>query len=330
MIRQMPKTIEISHRTVIFTVFFLIFMAFLYQIRSILLGVFVSLVLVSALNPTVDRLSQKGIPRFLAILILFLITIGGVVFALVGIIPALVQQTSVLIDQLPIYGKNLGLIGVDARFIDNQLAQLGSIPSGVLRVGVSVFTNILNLVAILILTFYMLMERKNLNRYLKILFNEKENEKATRLVHRLEHHLGGWIRAQLILMSLIGVLVYLGLTILGIEFALPLAILAGLLEIIPNFGPTMAAVPAILMGFAISPLTGIAVGALYFLIQQLENSLIVPQVMKRTVGFNPVVTIIALMIGFKLGGAFGAVLAIPFGLMIKAIIFELFPLEKLR
>jgi len=146
----------------------------------------------------------------------------------------------------------------------------------------------------------------------------------------LEHHLGGWIRAQLILMSLIGVLVYLGLTILGIEFALPLAILAGLLEIIPNFGPTMAAVPAILMGFAISPLTGIAVGALYFLIQQLENSLIVPQVMKRTVGFNPVVTIIALMIGFKLGGAFGAVLAIPFGLMIKAIIFELFPLEKLR
>jgi len=242
----------------------------------------------------------------------------------------LVQQTSVLVDQLPVYGENLGLIGVNSRFVDNQLAQLGSIPSGVLRLGLSVFSNTLNLVAILILTFYLLMERKNLDRYLRILFNEKGNEKATRLIRQLEHNLGGWIRAQLILMSLIGFLVYLGLTVLGIEFALPLAILAGILEIIPNFGPTMAAAPAILIGFAISPLTGVAVGALYFLIQQLENSLIVPQVMARTVGFNPVVTIIALMIGFKLGGVLGAVLAIPFGLMVKAIVFEFFPLEKLK
>ncbi len=326
----MPTKVEVSHRTVIFTVFFLIFIAFLYQIRSILLGVFVAIVLMAALNPTVNWLNKKGVPRLLAILLLFLLTIALIVFALLGIIPALVEQTSVLIDQLPFYSQNLGLVGLDARFIDNQLSQLGSIPSGVLRLGLSVFNNTLNLVAILILTFYLLMERKNLDRYLKVLFNDKENKKAANFVDKLEHNLGGWIRAQLILMTLIGVLVYLGLTVLGIEFALPLAILAGILEVIPNFGPTFAAVPAILMGFAISPLTGVAVGALYFLIQQLENSLIVPQVMERTVGFNPVITIIALMIGFKLGGVLGAVLAIPFGLMIKAVISEFFPLEKLK
>jgi predicted PurR-regulated permease PerM len=112
-------------------------------------------------------------------------------------------------------------------------------------------------------------------------------------------------------MLLVGLITYVGLRLLGIPYALPLAILAGLLEIIPYFGPIIAAIPAVIIGFSISPLIGIATTALAFLIQQLENYLIVPKIMEKSVGVSPVIILLALMIGFKIAGAMGALISIP-------------------
>ena len=138
----------------------------------------------------------------------------------------------------------------------------------------------------------------------------------------LDHQLGGWVRAQLFLCLLIGLITYLGLRLMGIDYALPLGILAGLLEIIPHIGPTVAAVPSVIAGLALSLPHGLAVAGLYFVIQQLENSVLVPRIMKQAVGVNPLITILALMIGFKLGGVGGAILAIPTFLMIQIIYKE--------
>jgi len=113
------------------------------------------------------------------------------------------------------------------------------------------------------------------------------------------------------------------LRFLGVDFALPLSLLAAILEIVPNIGPVLSAIPAILIGVTVSPLSAIAIGALYFLVQQLENYLIVPNVMGRVVNLSPLMVILSLMIGFKIGGLFGAVLAVPTVLILRVIILEI-------
>ena len=324
----MPKKIEISHRTIIFTIFFLLLLWLLFQIRQILIVLFVSLVFMSAFNPTVNRLERFKIPRFLAIFVIYLLVFGVFALIIAGIIPSLVDQTAILISRLPQYTQSLGLPAFDHNFIAAQLNQLGSLPANLLKITIGVFNNLLGLFILAVITFYLLIERKNLDRYLLFLFGPNGEKKAKKFVDELEKKLGSWVRAQLALMVIVGLMSYLGLRLLGIDFALPLALLAAILEIVPNIGPTIAAIPAVLAGLAISPLMGLAVLALYFLIQQIENTFIVPQVMAKGIGLNPLITIIALAIGFKLAGVVGALLAIPVVLLIQVVASEFFPFIK--
>lgn len=327
---MMPKKVEISHRTIIFTVFFLILLWFLYQIRQILIALFVSVVLMAALNPLIDRLERLKFPRVLAILLIyiFIFSIFGVILA--GVIPPLVDQTSTLISRLPEYAQTLGLPELDQNVIASQIKQLGSLPANILKITVSVFSNLVAVFTLMVITFYLLLERKNLDRYLLVLFGPDKEERAQNFVDEVERRLGGWVRAQATLMVIIGVMSYLGLRLLGIDFALPLALLAGVLEIIPNIGPTISAIPAVLAGLAISPMMAMAVAALYFLIQQVENAVIVPKVMQRETGVNPLITIISLIIGFKLAGVVGAVLAIPIVLLIQIVASEIFGSKRFQ
>ena len=125
-------------------------------------------------------------------------------------------------------------------------------------------------------------------------------------------------------MLIVGLMSYIGLTFLGVEFAVPLAFIAGLLEIIPNIGPTLSMVPAILVALGTSPILGLAVFALYFVIQQLENNLIVPKIFSKAVGVSPLVVIISLMIGFRVAGATGAILSLPTVLFLEILINDLY------
>lgn len=320
---QMPKKIEISHRTIVFTVLFILLLWLLFQIRQIILALFVSLILMSALNPAVDRLERARIPRALAILLIYLVVFGLFGVILAGLIPPLVDQTSTLISRLPGYFRKLGLPAIDQNVIASQISQLGSIPANLLRLTVTIFSNLVAVMALAVITFYLLLERKNLDRYLFILFGRKDEGMAAKFLDKIEERLGGWVRAQATLMVFIGAFSYLGLRLLGIDFALPLALLAGILEIIPNIGPIISAVPAILAGLTISPLLATAVAALYFLIQQFENTVVVPKVMEKIVGVNPLVTILSLAIGFKLAGIVGAVLAIPVVLVSQVVASEI-------
>lgn len=326
----MPKKIEISHRTIIFTVFFLIFLCFLWQIKQIIVGLFVALVLMAAINPTIDRMEKMKIPRVLGIILVYILILVLVGLIIAGIIPPLVDQTSTLVTRTPRFIEDLGIPSIDSRIIESQIQQLGSIPANLVKISFTIFSNLVAVAAILIITFYLLLERRNLNRYLHILFGGDGERKAEKFIDEIEKKLGGWVRAELVLMVIVGVMAYLGLRLLGIDFALPLALLAGIFEVVPNIGPVVSAVPAILAGLAISPLMALAVAALYFLIQQIENSFIVPQVMSKEAGINPLITIISLAIGFELSGIVGAVLAIPVVLLIQVIASEVFATERFK
>lgn len=318
----MTKKIEISHRTIVFTVFFLLGLWFLYEIRQIILALFVSLVLMSAFNPSVNRLEKWHFPRWLGILIIYFGVLGILILALAGVIPALIDQTGSFAERIPLLFRQFTFLGIDPNILASQITQLGTIPANILKLTVSLFSNIISIFALFVITFYLLLERRNLDRYLQALFGEGGEKKAKEFVDKVENRLGSWVRGEMTLMVIIGVMTYLGLRFLGIEFALPLAILAGFLEIVPNIGPTISAVPAVLAGLAVSPTMALAVAALYFLIQQAENTLIVPKVMQKTVGVNPLVTILSLAIGFKLAGPIGAVLAVPVVLLIEVVASE--------
>lgn len=328
--KAMPKKIEISHRTIIFTVLFLIFIWFLFQIRQILIALFISVILMAALNPLVDRLQRFKLPRVFAILIIyvFIFAIFGIILS--GVIPPLVDQTSTLISRLPEYAQALGLPEIDQGIITSQINQLGSLPANILKITVSVLSNLVAVLTLMVITFYLLLERKNLDRYLQVLFGSGGEKQAEKFIDEIERRLGGWVRAQAALMAIVALMSYLGLRLLGIDFALPLALLAGVLEIIPNIGPVVSGIPAVLAGLAVSPMMGLAVVALYFLIQQIENTVIVPQIMKREAGVNPLVVIISLIIGFKLAGIVGAVLAIPIVLLIQVTASEVFASDRLQ
>lgn len=323
------QKIEISHRTIVFTISLLIGIWALVQVRSVLLQLYVAFILMTGLNPLVEKLSAIKIPRTVAIVIVYFGLLGTIVGVLAGIIPPFVDQTSTLLNRFPQILSSLGLPTIVGTNLVDQIGKLGSIPGGVVKISVAVFTNILQVVAVLVLTFYLLLARRNLDESLVVLFGVDRKEKARRLIDMLEKRLGGWVLGELILMTIIGVLTYIGLRILDIHYALPLAIFAGLLEIVPTIGPIISAIPAVIIGLSISPLTALAVIAFYFLLQTAENQLIVPKVMQTSVGLSPLVTLVVLAVGLKLGGTIGALMGVPIFLTIQVIASELLGIKQL-
>jgi len=139
------------------------------------------------------------------------------------------------------------------------------------------------------------------------------------LAGRIQQKIGAWARGQFILGLIIGVMCFIGLIFLLPEYALVLAIVAGLTELIPYLGPTLGAIPAVFLGFTVSPGHGLAVLILYIIIQQLENNVVVPQVMRRQLGLNPIMIIIAMLVGARLAGIVGLILAVPVATAISVV-----------
>jgi len=176
--------------------------------------------------------------------------------------------------------------------------------------------------AVAVFTFYLLLARSNTQHFLIGIITNDQRQRSLNLLDKIELRMGAWFRGQLILGLIIGVLSYIGLSLLGISYALPLALIAGVLEMVPTIGPIISAIPAMLIAVTVSPGLAALVALLYFIIQQLENHLFVPQVMMQTVGVAPLISIILLMIGGRLGGIGGIILAIPIYLVIETIVKE--------
>jgi len=276
----------------------------------------------SALSPIVDKMEKFKIPRGVATLILYIIIWTTISFGVAALVPPLVEQTGRFITRLPQDVTQISQGRFDLSILEPHLQKL---PEQIVTIALATFSNIVGLFTFMVIVFYLILERKNLKKYLLFLFGSNDREKhAETFISKLEHKLGSWFRGQLILMLIVGILSYLGLTFLGVEFAIPLAFIAGLLEVIPNIGPTLAAVPAILVALGTSPVLALATLALYFVIQQLENQLIVPKVMSKAVGLSPLIVIISLMIGFKIAGIAGAVLSVPTVLLLEIVINDLY------
>lgn len=315
-----PQKIEISYKTIIFTVVFLLGLALLWSIKDILVLLFVCLVFMEALNPTISRLEKLKIPRPVAIIFVYFFVVSIFIFALAGMVPILLTQTSELIRILPSTLQNVQILGLSAIDLTSQFKLLESIPADIARTIVLLFSNLFSGFVILVITFYLLLERRHLDKYSLKVSGAKGQILIAKIFDELEGRLGSWVNGQIILMLIIGILSYIGYLLIGLPYALPLALIAGLLEIVPNIGPIIATFLAALVGLTISPLTaGLAV-VWGLVIQQIENNFIVPKIMKAAVGINPVVTILTIATGAKIGGVGGALLAVPIFLTIETVI----------
>lgn len=319
----MPRKVEISHKTIIFSVFFLIFLWFLFYIKDLLLQLFIALLFTTILDPFVTKLASFKIPRGIAIISSYILILGllGGIIALLA--PPLVEQTTNFANSLPGYISQLGIPPVVSSEVNREFfTRVGSIPGQLLVIGASLLSNIVSVLAVLVFTFYLLLSRNKLDEQLGNFFGTEKTEKIVDLLARLERKLGGWARGELTLMLLVGLLNYIGLTLLGMPFALPLAILAGLFEVVPYLGPIVAAIPGVLIGFGISPVIGFGVVIMSTLVQQLENYVFVPKIMGKSVGVSPVIILLAFAIGERLAGVVGMIISVPFVITLQVLAQE--------
>jgi len=312
------QKVEITYRTIIFTVLFLISLLVLWQLRTLILTVFLCFLFMEGLHPAINWLEKTKIPRVLAILLVYLFIIAALSFSVVGVIPDLVDQSTVLIKNLPTALKNIDILGLNFVDFSSQLKILENLPGNITSLVVAIFSNLLSIFVFFVITFYLLLERKNFDKYLKSIFGQRSIN-AIAVFNQLEKRLGMWVSAQLTLMLIIGILSYLGYVIIGVNFALPLAIIAGILELVPNIGPTIASILAGIFGLTISPITGVLAVIWGIIVQQLENNFIVPKIMKEAIGINPLITILLIASGAKLGGVVGAIIALPLYITVETI-----------
>jgi predicted PurR-regulated permease PerM len=283
----------------------------------------------TVLNPLVTKLSKLRVPRSISVLVVYILVLGFFAAILAEVIPPLIEQSTSFANNLPDYISDVGISALVSDQLTRQLlSQIGSLPNQVVKLSFSIFSNVLSVVSVLIFAFYLLLIREKLNDQLGLFFGEDKVKSITRVFDQLETRLGGWARGELILMFLIGIFSYVGLILLGIPYALPLAILAGLLEIVPYFGPIISAIPPIIIGLSISPLTALATVALAILIHQSENYLLVPKIMEKSVGVSPIIVLLALAIGFRLIGIVGALISVPVVITIQILAKEYLPSLK--
>jgi predicted PurR-regulated permease PerM len=324
--KEHPHLISISTGTILKLVGILIVAVFLYAIRDILLIFFVALVFASAVDPWIDQFHRAGFPRALGIFMIYLIVIGVLTIVSILIIPPITQQVSDIAQNFPTYYERLlsGFAFIQqystdtdgvAQNIQSSLDALSksllSFTGGVYGALSGFVGAIFYLLAVMVLTFYMTVEEKGLKNFIQSFLPAKYQPYLAKKANQIQEKMGMWLRGQLILVLIIGALSFIGLTILQVKYALVLAMIAGISELIPYVGPIIGAIPAVFLASSESLLKAGLVIILYVVIQQLENQIIVPKVMQRSVGLSPLVIIIVMLIGARLAGVVGLLLAVP-------------------
>lgn len=324
-----PKqTISIDSWTIIRTILFIILFMFLYIIRDLLLIVLVAVVIASAIEPAIRWFGKNKIPRIPAVIFVYLvlaISVAGIFYIFV---PIFLDEAVDIISASPQYLQSLEVwtsktIGVDilsgavktvsvSELVTGAKSLVGGVSGSFFNTLSSVFGGAFSLVLIFVLSFYLAVQKNGIANFLRIITPFSYHKYVIDLWERSQNKIGKWMQGQLLLSVVIGMLVYLGLTILGVRNALLFAILAGVLEIIPIFGPIMASIPAIAISYVDGGFSAsIMVVGLYVIIQQFENHLLAPIVINKVVGVSPVLVILALIIGGQIAGFLGIILSVP-------------------
>ncbi|MEK9129915.1 MAG: AI-2E family transporter [Patescibacteria group bacterium] len=334
---------NISSLTIVKVVGIFLIFGLLYLIRDVLIVVFISLILAAALNPLVNFFQSKKIPRIISISLIYIIVLGILSLVIILIVPVFINQINQIIETFPQWKGKVSEIfntiqqstqmenfsATSKKFLlqdwNENLSQIGQ---NVFFKIVDIFGGAITFISVLIIVFYLLLEVKAIKKIIRDVIPEKFHSFIIQFFSQAQNKISLWSRGQLILCLAIGILSYIGLLILGVKYALLLALIAGICECIPYLGPILGSIPAIFLAFTQSPLTALLVIILYVIIQQLENHLLVPKIMGNVVGLNPVLVIIVVLVGGKLYGPVGMLLAIPIATTLFILIKDYFEFKN--
>ncbi len=349
--------IEITTGTIAKAIFLVVLTYVLFLLKDIALVILTAVIIASAVEPLTRWFVRRSIPRIFAVLIIYALMGGGLIGTFYTFIPTLLRDTSEFLSSVPEYIDTVSLwnpLGADETVptdvVATSFAQdatvarsaiqeapsasvsvqsviqsiddaVASVSAGFVHSASSVFGGVLSFMLIIVLSFYLAVQEDGIANFLRIVTPRKQEAYILDLWRRTQTKIGLWMQGQIVLAVLVGVLVYLGLTVLGVKNALLFAVLAALLETIPLFGPIIAAIPAVAAAAGVDGASGaFIVAGLYLIIHQFENHLIYPLVVKKIVGVPPILVIISLLIGFKLAGFLGVILSVPLASMLVEFI----------
>ena len=337
-INKHPINISITSGTIIKTIAIFVLLYFLYLIGDILILFFVSLVFSSALDPWVDRLKKKKIPRSASVLLLYFMVFSVLGAALYLIIPPIINEVNSLANNFPSYIESLsskfsllkdyslkyGLLDSTKSSFDLITGYLQNTASGVFFTLFNIFGGIFSFVLILVLTFYMVVEESAIKKLVWSVAPEKHQTYIMHLINRIQLKMGYWLRGQLIVSLSLALMSYIGLAILGVNYALVLALLVGFFSFIPYIGAILGALPAVFIAYTQSPLLAVLAMALFYIVHFIEGNFLQPKIMQKAVGLSPIISILAILAGFKLAGFIGAILSIPVTTALSVFIKDIF------
>ncbi len=295
-------------------------LGFLWLIQDIVITLLLGVILASAMDPLVSYFKVRRVPRAVSVLTVYVLVLGLVGLIIYLMIPPLIDQLQILSLNFPSYMEQLRqrlpgsasfLTNVDFSDFGRSVISSFNGEGTVFTRTLGIFNGVFSFITILVVSFYLVAEQQGMREFIKSLVPPHHQDFSMNLVDKIQKKMGMWIIGQLILSVSIFAVTFIGLSALGVKYALFLALLAGLFEVVPYIGPIISAFPAIFFAFIQNPPLAIAVLILYILVQKLEGYVLVPKIMQKTVGMSPLVVLVALLIGFKLAGILGLLLAVP-------------------
>jgi predicted PurR-regulated permease PerM len=318
--------VDESRRTILWTIA-MVFVAVVivyaaYLARHVLLLIYISGLFAIGFSPVIRLVERRlRVPRWVAILLLYVALIGVLALVLTLVFPPLIEQAKGLWAAAPRMFDSAQQYLIDKgvlrhhftlrEMVESAPGTGGGAVGAVAGAAVGIAGGLFGFVTILILTFYLLLEAQSLRGVFLRLFPRPRRTQIAAAANQVTDKVSAWLNGQLVLSGTIGTTAAIGLWILGIPYFYVLALIAGIGELIPIVGPLLSAIPAIGVALSISYQKALFVAIFFLLQQQFENHVLVPRVMSSQVGVSPSTVIIALLIGGELFGILGAILAVP-------------------
>lgn len=311
-------TVEISWETILRIIVAITIVAVFVMASNVIIILLLSLVIATALDGSVTFLEKRRIPRALGTLLIFVVLLMLLAVMLYIIVPLAVLELRQLLQSLSAFSVPL-IDSVQAQYIFERLEQeLGGFIGAIFSGGTSLlgavsylFGNIFAVVVTTMLSFYFTISRSGVERFIRAVLPADKEESTLEIYGRVKRKMSMWFRGQLFVMFAIFMLTYIGLTILGVPYALVLSIITGLFGIVPIVGSILAGVLVFLVAITDSLMLGVYVAVFFVLIQQFEAYVLVPLIMRHSVNLSPAIVIIALLVGNRLAGISGMILALP-------------------
>jgi len=321
------KILDISWRTILkISVAILIFYA-LFSIKEILILFIFALTISILFNPTISFLQRKKIPRSLAVVFIYVGIFGVLSILIYMMVPIFAEEVQKFLEFFPQYFerispplRNLGLEAFQdiETFLKAVEGSLSGMAKNIFTALFVIFGGVFSTLFVIITAVFLSLEGEAVEKALVLLFPKKYEARVLNVWQRGQKKVAGWFGGRIIACLFVGVASYIAFLIFTVRYPFILALFAGVFNFVPYVGPLVTAIILFLIVFPTNPLVGIFVLITFILIQQIENSVLSPMLMKKFVGLPPVLVLLSLVVGGELWGVLGAILAVPlFGILFE-------------